>query len=147
MVTAELTSIDKLIDVERITFIKSKTRDEVLKEMVNSNEEFLKALLTREAIVSTGIGMGVAIPHAKLESFDDFFISIGIVKETQGIEWDSLDGFPVRLIFMIGGPPDRQEEYLKILSALTTLIRDDTLRGKLTGAMRVHDVVELINQH
>ena len=70
----------------------------------------------REKIVSTGIGMGVAIPHAKLPSFDRFFLAVGLQKVKDGIDWDALDGAPVRLIFMIGGPANQQTDYLKILS-------------------------------
>jgi len=72
-------------------------------------------MLEREKIVSTGIGMGVAIPHAKLTSVEDFFIAIGIL--SKGVQWNALDGGPVRLIFMIGGPDDKQTAYLQILSS------------------------------
>ena len=69
----------------------------------------------------TGIGIGVAIPHAKLEGYSDFFIAIGVQKK-KGIDWNALDGSDVKLIFMIGGPENKQTEYLKILLVGLSLV-------------------------
>ena len=71
--------------------------------------------------------MGVAVPHAKMDNFTDFFIAVGIQKQ-KGLDWNALDKAPVRLIFMIGGPEDKQSEYLQILSLLTSAIKDVELR-------------------
>ncbi len=71
--------------------------------------------MEREKIVSTGIGMGVAIPTPKLNSVEDFFIAIAVL--THGVEWNALDGGPVRLIFMIGGPDDKQTATSKFFLA------------------------------
>jgi PTS system nitrogen regulatory IIA component len=128
----------QLISSELIFFIKSQDRDDVIRQLIlNVNkvkkigplEEFYNAVVTREKVVTTGIGMGVAIPHAKLNSLSDFFIAIGILEK--GIDWKSLDGHPVRLVFLIGGPDDKQTQYLKILSSLTLAIKDDETRKQL----------------
>ena len=104
-------------------------------------KQFYNAIIKREQIVSTGIGMGVAIPHAKLEDFDHFFLAVGIQKVKEGIEWNALDGASVRLIFMIGGPADQQTEYLKILSCLTAAIKDETRRKHILSADSTDQVV------
>lgn len=128
--------------------IDSLNRDEVLKELIEkaaqlkkiqNPERFLEAVLKREEVVSTGIGLGVAIPHAKLSDYNDFFIIIGISKE--GIDWHSLDGHPVRLVFLIGGPDDKQTEYLQILSALTLAIKDENRRRDL---LRLEDPQKIL---
>ena len=102
----------------RILFLQETSREGALQTLVEKmalegvvpcKEKFLRALIERERLVSTGIGMGVAIPHAKMGDFSDFFIAIGIQKK-RGIGWKSLDRAPVRLIFMIGGPDRRQSE-------------------------------------
>jgi PTS system nitrogen regulatory IIA component len=98
--------------------------------------------MDREKIVSTGIGLGVAIPHAKMAGYDDFFIAIGI-QEGRGIEWYSLDGSHVHLIFMIGGPASRQTEYLNILSKLTLAIKDSERRQSLLKATSARQVIDL----
>lgn len=129
--------ISKYLDPETVLFIKADTRDEALHMMINKmnelgklrdKEAFYNAIIEREKIVSTGVGMGVAIPHAKLDAYDDFFIAVGILEK--GVDWRALDGAPVRLIFMIGGPDDKQTEYLQILSTLTQNIKDETKRKK-----------------
>lgn len=131
-------NISKYLDPRLIIELQVNGRDEALRTMVDllqdagklrDKELFYSAILERERIVSTGIGMGVAIPHAKLPFYNDFFIAIALLKE--GIEWHAIDGTPVRLIFMIGGPDDKQTEYLQILSTLTTVIKKEELRKKI----------------
>jgi len=131
-------NIADYIDPNLIIFLDAENRDEALKALVdsvfaskkiNSKENFLNAIISREDLVSTGIGMGVAIPHSKLSTCDDFFIAIGLLKK--GVDWNSLDGGSVRIIFLIGGPDDKQTEYLQILSALTVAIKDEERRKKI----------------
>jgi nitrogen PTS system EIIA component len=137
-----------------VLFLDCQTRDEALnkmvdnlleKEKIQNKEIFIQALLDREKIVSTGIGMGVAIPHAKFSEFDDFFISIGLLNK--GVHWGSLDGAPVRIIFMIGGPDDKQTEYLQILSALTIAIKDEERRKKMLTLNSPISMIELFDKY
>lgn len=108
---------------------------------IKDKDTFFQAIIDRETIVSTGIGMGVAIPHAKLPAYDDFFISIGILSE--GVDWNSLDGAPVRIVFLIGGPDDKQTEYLQILSSLTAAIKDEERRKKMLTLKSPEGIVKL----
>lgn len=130
--------ISKYLDSRNILFMSAEDRDEALHTIVENlhqnrflhdKEAFYQAILEREKVVSTGIGMGVAIPHAKLKGYESFFIAIGILQK--GVDWNSLDGSPVRIIIMIGGPDDKQTEYLQILSALTTAVKDENRRKKM----------------
>src|SRR2546425_1114887 len=90
------------LNEELIYYLRATNKEEALKELVYATietkhlpegERFYQAICDREKIVSTGIGMGVAIPHAKLSSYNDFFIAIGITKK--GLDWNSLDNAPV----------------------------------------------------
>src|SRR3972149_2815942 len=114
--------IDDYLEEDLILFLQTKDRNDALSSLVDALDRsgklkdksaFFSSILQREKVVSTGIGLGVAIPHAKMEGYEDFFIAIGIQQEGMGIEWQALDGAPVRLIFMIGGPDHRQTDYLK----------------------------------
>jgi len=143
-------SIVKYLDPRLVVFFDAKTRDAAIKILVDQIAEagkihdkkaFYNATIDREKIVSTGIGMGVAVPHAKLPAYEDFFIAIGILKE--GVDWNALDGAPVRFIFLIGGPDDKQTEYLQILSKLTLAIKDETMRKKMLAAQTPEVVVSL----
>ena len=133
-----MNEIEKYLNPKLISFFKAEDRDDAIRHLVTlckqkgkieETESFLAKVQEREKIVSTGIGMSVAIPHAKLNHFKDFFICIGVLEK--GINWHSLDGHPVRLVFLIGGPDNKQSEYLKILSSLTNLLKSETLRKKM----------------
>lgn len=141
--------ISDYLEKELIAFLDVKTQDQALVYLIDlldgagklkNKEAFYHAILDREKIVSTGIGIGVAIPHAKLPGYDDFFIAIGIQKG-EGIEWHSLDGLPVRIVIMIGGPEDRQAEYLNILSMLTSAIKGEDRRKALLKATTKEEVL------
>jgi len=131
-------NIADYMEEELIVFLDAANRDEALRKLTEALQVagkiedpaiFYDAIVERERIVSTGIGMGVAIPHAKLPNYNDFFIVIGVLQK--GVDWKALDGTPVRLIFMIGGPDDKQTEYLQILSGLTLSIKSEETRKKV----------------
>ncbi len=145
-----MTTIEKVLDPELVVFLDSETRDEALEALVERCEEagklrdratFLDAILQREQVVSTGIGMGVAIPHAKLPNYSNFFIAIGVCSKR--INWQSLDNFPVRLIFLIGGPDDKQTEYLQILSSLTLAIKEEERRKQMLSVSSAEEMIQL----
>ena len=147
----ECVAISDYLDPRLIVFLESEKRDDVLSELIalldkagklENAELFYNAIMEREKIVSTGIGLGVAIPHAKLEGYDDFFIAVGILRK-KGVEWNALDAAPVRLVFMIGGPDNRQTEYLKILSHLTMAIKNEERRKKLMKVAHPEEAIEL----
>ena len=147
----ECVAISDYLDERLVLFLNADSRDDALDQMIDvlcragklkNRDRFHAAILEREKIVSTGIGLGVAIPHAKLEGYEEFFIAIGIQVE-KGIEWNALDGSLVRLIFMIGGPDNRQTEYLRILSHLTLAIKNEERRKKLLKTVDAREVVGL----
>ncbi|MGR3973185.1 MAG: PTS sugar transporter subunit IIA [Candidatus Rhabdochlamydia sp.] len=144
-------SMTDYLDDRLVTFLKTKTQLQAIDELIESLDlahqlkdkaRFHQAILDRENIVSTGIGLGVAIPHAKLPEYEQFFIAIGL-QEEGGIEWNSLDNAPVHLIFMIGGPDNKQTEYLNILSRLTMAIKDVDRRKALLKATSAQQVIDL----
>jgi len=146
--------IFRSLDSRLISFLDVETRDEAIDVLIDlldhsgklpDKEKFRQAIFDRELLVSTGIGMGIAVPHAKLNEFSTFFIAIGI-QQKKGIDWNALDTAPVRIIFMIGGPDNKQSEYLQILSQLTSAIRDIDLRKALLRADSAQEVLQLFSQ-
>lgn len=124
-----------------VLFPSSTNKQEILTQMAAKASEighgvdvqaFTKAIFEREAIMSTGIGLQIAIPHAKLPAIEDFFVVAAILGGDA--EWDALDKKPVRLVFMIGGPADKQSDYLKILSKITLVIKNPARRKALMHA-------------
>lgn len=143
-----MVNIAHYLDPELVSLLEGETRDQTISALVQSADEagkllnkdtFFNAILEREKVVSTGIGLGIAIPHAKLPDYNHFFISIGILKK--GVDWKALDHKPVRLVFLIGGPDDKQTEYLQILSHLTLALRDEERRNKLLRAASPEEAI------
>ncbi len=144
-------AISNYLDESLVLFLDVPSRDAALAQLILSLkessrlknvEQFHQAILDREKIVSTGVGLGVAIPHAKLKGYSDFFIAIGILKH-RGLDWNALDGCDVRLIFLIGGPDNKQTEYLKILSHVTMAIKNEERRKKMLKATHPQEVIAL----
>lgn len=143
------------LDARLVAFLDASERDEAIDALIELADrakklphkaQFRNAILHREQLVSTGIGMGVAVPHAKLSDVHDFFIVIGIQRK-KGIEWNALDKAPVRLIFLIGGPDNRQSEYLQILSKLTSAIKDVTFRKEILQLETAEEVISLFHNN
>lgn len=145
-------TLSEFIQEGVICFLEAESRDKALDQMVEAladagelgdKMEFREAIYRREKIVSTGIGMGVAIPHAKLPTFNRFFLAVGLQKAKEGIKWDEESTPPVRLVFLIGGPANRQTEYLNILSLLTAAIKDEDRRKNLINSKTKEEVLAL----
>ncbi len=140
---------------ENIIFLNVFSKEEAMEKMtaaLNLGEKefdkksFLTAVISRENIVSTGVGMGVAVPHAKVKTLDDFFIAVGVQK-SEPLNWDSIDKSKVSLIFLIGGPEGKQIEYLNILSKLTLVIKNEGLKKKLLKAISQEEILNLFNSN
>jgi PTS system nitrogen regulatory IIA component len=97
-----------------------------------SFDDVLAAVLEREAVLSTGIGFGVAIPHARSSGVRDLTVVGG--RTGAGVVYDGIDGEPVRLFFMIVGPEESAGTHVKILSRIARLVRLDAVRRELTEA-------------
>ena len=148
--SAATIDLGTLITQEWIHRIDAKDRfgaiDQLVEKIAPFNvlqdpKEFIQAIHEREEIVSTGIGLEVAIPHAKLESIDHFFVAVGLLETS--LNWDAIDEKPVSIIFLIGGPEGRQTEYLQILSQLTMAIKDEKKRKKILLAKNPTSVIDL----
>lgn len=96
------------------------------KGIVDDIAHIRQALTEREQHVSTSLGKGLALPHARLPFFKDFIVSIGFYRP--GICWGSQDLTPVQLIFLVLGPDDKQLEYLRLVAQIADLVREDHVR-------------------
>ncbi len=129
------------VDPKRVLDLRSRTRDAALLELVESladapevqeREKLLQALIEREQLVSTGIGLGVAVPHAKINAVTDFVVAYG--RSQAGIAWGAIDDRPVHHVVLIAGPPDRQHRYLQFLASVIAELKRPALREALSAA-------------
>ena len=141
-------SLENIIPPERAVILESRDKGSAIGELaaiisraseVSDPAHLLDAIMERENIMSTGIGLGIAIPHAKIPSVEDFVVAFG--KSPEGIEFNSLDGKPVQFMVMIAGPDNQQERYLQLLARITLKLKDSGVRRKLTEAKSVEEMV------
>lgn len=103
-------------------------------------ESFLKDVFERENLSTTGICNGIAIPHARTDAVSQFVIAFG--RSEEGVEFESLDGHPARLIFLMGTPKDEVKEYLRLLGRLTRLLKEESFRESLLKAEKAREIIE-----
>jgi len=107
-------------------------------------ESIVEAILKREELGSTGIGRGVAVPHTKHPSIDKL---IGTVAVSElGVDFDSLDGEKVHLLFLLVSPPDRPGDHLRALENISRQLRDDQFCRLLKQSKKPEDVWQLLEE-
>ena len=107
-------------------------------------ESIVEAILKREELGSTGIGRGVAVPHTKHPSIDRLIGTVAISEE--GVDFDSLDGEKVHLLFLLVSPPDRPGDHLRALENISRQLRDDTFCRFLKQSKSPDDVWQLLEE-
>lgn len=107
-------------------------------------EEIREAIITREKIMSTGIGQGLAIPHGKTDAITQNYAAFARLKEP--IEFNSIDSKPVQLIFLMVSPYSDQKSHIRLLSRVSTLMNYDDFRSNLLIVPNQEDLVELFKQ-
>ncbi len=153
-------SLERIFPKETIVVpVESSEKDELLEELVekivqkmkNQRSDFseidraevISALLEREKAMSTGIMESVAVPHALVSSIKAGSIgAIGISRE--GIDWDSLDGRPVRVVFLILGAKDETESHIQVLKSLATVLQVSGFIEKLCSLSSPSDVFDAL---
>ena len=142
-----------LLDAARVRVpLGARRKDELLRELVDlvmgpepdgRSEEVLRAVLERETVLSTGIGGGVAIPHAKTDAVSSLRIAAG--RTAEGVEFDALDGEPVRLCFLLVGPESEAGAHVKALSRIARVVRRQSVREQLEQAQTPEEFLRVLD--
>lgn len=136
LVIEELEAIDKRGVINEFSRLLKRTG------RIESRDEFIRVLLERESLGSTGIGDGVAIPHAKLHLLPEMIIAFG--RSSKGVDFQSLDAKPVHLFFLLVTPDDRPGEHLKALARISRILKNPVLRENLRKAPSRRELQRLI---
>jgi len=107
-------------------------------------ETLIRALKEREEILSTGIGLGIAIPHAKINSVKEMAFAIGISKK--GIDFDSLDGNPAHLIILVAAGERQHKDYLKLLSNIMAILKNENVKNKIIEGSSPEEIIEILGK-
>ncbi len=107
-------------------------------------DSIIAAIMKREELGSTGIGRGVAVPHTKHPSVGQLVGAVGVSRD--GIDFNSLDGEKVQLVFLLVSPPDRPGDHLRALENISRQLRDDTFCRFLKQSKSADDIVQLLEE-
>lgn len=133
--------------------IKGGDKEDVINEMidlfkedarVNDIEKVRECVLEREKIMSTGVGKGFAIPHGKTNSITDILAAFG--KTKRKIDYESLDGNPVHLVFLLVGKDNLVSTHIKLLSRISRMMNKDEFRNQLLEAESNEEIIELFKK-
>lgn len=143
-----------LLPEDIIADLMSTTKEEALAELAAkiierqqsgiSHAEVLKILLERERLGSTGIGDGVAIPHGKIRNAKDLMLVFG--RSLSGVDFNSLDGRPAHLFFLLIAPEQAVGEHLKMLARISRILKDPSTRKRLLDAPDAATVYDVIKE-
>ncbi|HUV30995.1 MAG TPA: PTS sugar transporter subunit IIA [Acidobacteriota bacterium] len=145
--------LSKFCDESLVAFsLKSKAKDDVIMELVNlaatsnmikDHDTLMNDVREREKLVTTGVGYGVAFPHAKTSSAKGIVIAFG--RSEGGVDFDAMDHKPVHLLFLIAAPEDAIGAHLNVMARLSYLMKSEENREKLMRATSPGDVLALMD--
>jgi PTS system nitrogen regulatory IIA component len=138
-----------------ITDMKSKVKNEVIEELVASiskitgisSPELIRVLLERERLGSTGIGGGIGIPHGKLKNLESLIMGFGLSRK--GVDFESIDGRPAHLFFILLTPENSTGLHLKLLARISRLLKNESFKKKLmkaTDSDQVYSIIEEVDE-
>ncbi|MEE8171063.1 MAG: PTS sugar transporter subunit IIA [Phycisphaerae bacterium] len=133
LATEKTAAITELVD---LLAEKQKTRD---------RDQLLTAVLEREAQRTTGVGRGLAIPHAKTAACSQLIVALG--RAAEPIDFEAIDGQPVSLVVLLAGPPDQTSPHIQILARLSRMVTNDAILKALLDAPDAQAVYEVIREH
>jgi fructose-specific phosphotransferase system IIA component len=147
--------LSKFCGEDLISFeLRAQTKDETIKELVDlaSNSklvkdagQLLKDILEREKLVTTGVGYGVAFPHAKSKAVRGIIIAFG--RSKRGIDFESMDKKPVYLFFLIAAPEDAIGAHLNVMARLSFLMKSEKNRDKLAKIKSPKELLEVLDSY
>lgn len=145
--------LSKFCEEELMIFdLQGQTKDEIIKElvalasqssMVRDSEELLRAVVEREKLVTTGVGYGVAFPHAKTRAVKGIVIAFG--RSEVGIDFGSMDKKPVHLFYMIAAPEDAIGAHLNVMARLSYIMKSEKNRERLMRAKTAGEVMLILD--
>ena len=144
--------LENIISPDRIIFLNFSSKRDALLALVDNistapqiknRQEITQEILKREELMSTAIGMGIAIPHVRLSSITDLVVSVGI-SQTDILDFQALDDEPVRLLFMIAAASNQHAYYLQTLSFFSSRLKKQDLRNALLASKTPQEAYSIL---
>jgi fructose-specific phosphotransferase system IIA component len=151
MQTGSVVEIHRLLSEDSIRLgLPAETKDEVIDRMVDllrghrsvrNLDAARVAVFDREHVMSTGVGKGLALPHAKTDAVDETVAAFAVTRHP--VEFGSIDGEPVRLVFLLIGTESAKSQHIKLLSRISRLMNQDSFRTQLLEATTRAEVMQI----
>ncbi len=137
LITFDLEGEDKESVIEELVDLASKSK------LVRDRDELLTDILERENLVTTGVGYGVAFPHAKTKAVKGIVIAFG--RSDEGVDFEAMDKKPVQLFFLIAAPEDAIGAHLNVMARLSFLMKSEENRQKLMEVKNQGELLSLLD--
>lgn len=132
--------------------LKSQNKKGLLEELVAplaastdlNSEDLVRVLMERERLGSTGIGGGIGIPHGKIKDLESLVLGFGLSRK--GIDFESIDGEPTHIFFVLITPEDSTGLHLKLLARISRILKNDQFKERLLNAADQDEIFDIINQ-
>ena len=145
--------LSKFTEESLINFnLKWTSKNEIIKELVDlaaksklvkDRDELYQAVVEREKLVTTGVGYGVAFPHAKTKAVKGILIAFG--RSQAGVDFEAMDKKPVHLFFLIAAPEDAIGAHLNVMARLSYIMKSEKVREKLMQTQSPKELLEIID--
>ncbi|MCC5926292.1 MAG: PTS sugar transporter subunit IIA [Bacteroidetes bacterium] len=144
---------DLLNENNTIADLSAATKEEAITKLVATmelsagkelTETSLAAVLEREAVMSTGVGKGLAIPHGRVKGVEENYVAFG--RLTSSIEYGSIDQMPVTMIFLLIGPESQSSQHIKLLSRISKLMNNDEFRERVNSCSSSTEIIAAFQQ-
>lgn len=143
---------EAFLSPDRVVLLDYSAKNDVLVKMsevlasapqVKNREDLLNSILKREAIMSTAIGRGIAVPHVRLASVTDLVMAVG-VSQKDILDFDAIDGKPVRIVFMIAAANSQHAHYLQTISYFSNKLRNEEIKNAVMSSKDTMEIYSLL---
>jgi PTS system nitrogen regulatory IIA component len=132
--------------------LKSQDKKSIIEELVEpvariaevDSDNLVRVLLEREQLGSTGIGGGIGIPHGKLKELKSLTLGFGLCR--QGVDFESIDGHPTYIFFLLVTPENSTGDHLRMLARISRILKNDPIKERLLEATSQDEVIQIINE-
>lgn len=146
-----MSPVTEYTNASYIRQLEARDKFQAIEELARSFEgsalcsdisSLINALKEREEIMSTGIGYGIAIPHAKIQSVSEMAFAIGISRK--GIDFDSMDGQPVNLIILVIAGEKQHKDYLRLLSNIMAILKKEPVKETIIQSASPEEIISIL---
>ncbi len=144
--------LSAILKPERVTVLDCTTKDTALNKLIdlcldipglNGRVELADAVFKREQLMSTGIGLSIAVPHVRLNSINELSMAFGVAK-TGITDYESLDNIPVRIVVLILAGRNQHTNYIQTLSRISRLLKSQIIREQLYAAKTGSEIYDIV---